>query len=330
MGYKIQTAGTAILRPVCQALSFAMVSKPLVDIVHNLWLFTKDDLFTFVIPNTIFGLSCAFLGAPLILYGQSPTVRNLLLRIPSIILFNWTNLLIFDLANQRLPDSVYEDILNKPWRPIPSGRLTSAQVRKYLHIAIPSVLAINHYMLHVGTETALMCTGTWIYNDLRGGDDGWVYRNMLLAIAFGLYNWSSVKVAAALGQAAEVSREGEHWILIISGVILTTMHIQDLKDQAGDHARGRKSAPLVLGDVAARWTIAVPIALWTPYICYFWEVPWQPGGLVTALGFHVAYRCVWLRGPKSDRRTWQLWCFWTALLYVMPLASMTRTVPFST
>lgn len=35
------------------------------------------------------------------------------------------------------------------------------------------------------------------------------------------------------------------------------MHSQDMKDQDGDRSRGRRTAPIVLGDVVARSTIAI-------------------------------------------------------------------------
>jgi hypothetical protein len=38
----------------------------------------------------------------------------------------------------------------------------------------------------------------------------------------------------------------------MNSVILTTMRVKDLKDQAGDLTRGRKTVPLVLGDEVSR------------------------------------------------------------------------------
>src|SRR5438046_251700 len=234
------------------------LSAQLKEVLYNIWFLTKDDTPTFVVPNTIFGLCGALAESRLIAQGDG-SFASVLLRLPWVLLFNWLNLLVFDLANQRLPESAKEDGLNKPWRPIPSGRMTSSQVRQSMLLAIPLVLIFNHFVLDVGTETALLYVLTWLYNDLKGGDEGWIFRNVIIAFAFGFYNMGSIKVAAVTGSSAEVTREGYIWIIIISGVIFTTMHVQDLKDQAGDLARGRKTAPLVLGDLPARWTLAIPI-----------------------------------------------------------------------
>lgn len=282
--------------------------------LYNLWLLTKDDNPTFVIPNAVFGI-CGALARPRLIAHNGDLI--LVIRtLPWVLLFNWSNLLIFDLANQRLPESGKEDALNKPWRPVPSGHMTSSQVRQSTLLAIPLVLAFNHYVLDVGTETALIHILTWMYNDLKGGDEGWIIRNVIIAFAFGFYNIGSLKVAAT--HSTGITSEGYLWVIVISGVILTTMQIQDLKDQAGDRARGRKTAPLVLGDLPARWTIAIPIPLWTAYCTYFWCLGWL--AIVPAtLGVYIAWRCVCMSGKKADRRTWELWCLWTAVLYMMPL-----------
>ncbi|KAF2995647.1 hypothetical protein E8E13_000647 [Curvularia kusanoi] len=106
----------------------------------------------------------------------SSTRLEIFARIPLVVLFNWSNLLVFDIANQKDPQSVKEDALNKPWRVIPSGRLTPDDLRQAMLIVIPAVLAFNHIMLSTGTESALIIILTWLYNDLGGGEK-WITRN---------------------------------------------------------------------------------------------------------------------------------------------------------
>jgi 4-hydroxybenzoate polyprenyltransferase len=311
---KKSSLNEVVLRPASHRLNL------LKKVAENSWLFTESDSVTFILPNSIFGICCAIAGQPLI-YIDTPSITAVLLRIPSVILFNWTNLLVFDLANQRLWESVEEDKLNKPWRPIPCGNMTRSEVRQAMQLIIPLVLAINHYLLNVGAETACIMTGTWVYNDLKASDDGWVQRNMIIALAFGVFNWSSLKVAIGGGgsSTAQVTSSGFIWILMISGVILTTMHVQDLKDTPGDKRRGRQTAPLVLGEMPARYTLAVPILLWTPVCVLFWRMNYIMSIPVVGLGTYVAWRCIWHGGNKEDRWTWQLWCAWTALLSLIPV-----------
>ncbi|PVI01573.1 hypothetical protein DM02DRAFT_340732 [Periconia macrospinosa] len=309
------------------------------NFIQNLYLITIDDSPTFVVPNTVFGIAAASTPTLLLLPSAFQTAPILTLSWPyylftllKTLTFNWMNLLIFDLANQRSAGA--EDKLNKPWRPIPAGRMTESQMRHWLLAALPLVLAFNHYVLDTGVEGCVLAILTWMYNDLGGGDENWIIRNGVIAAAFGVYNLGSMKVAASTAAGLTISTTtitattpsaplisplGYAWGALISGVILTTMHVQDLKDVEGDRARGRKSAPIVLGRTIASFTIAVPVLVWSVVCASLWvsSVPVAAG--VVSLGGYVAWRCVACVGDrKVDRRTWQLWCFWTAVLYLLP------------
>lgn len=279
------------------------------------WLLTKDDAATFVGPNTIFGL-CGALAGPTLIEPVND-VSHVLLKLPLVVLFNWTNLLIFDLANQRLPESAHEDALNKPWRPVPKGLITSDRIRQTMLLFIPLVLAFNHLCLGTGFETVLIFLLTWLYNDLKGGDESWILRNVIIAVAFGLFNTGSLRVASGFHESARLTSSGVIWTSIISGVISTTMHVQDLKDQEGDRIRNRRSAPIVLGDRVSRVTVAVPVCFWSLFCTRFWPLGiWGTGPV--ALGAWVALRCIAHTDKISDRRTWEIWALWTATLYSMP------------
>jgi 4-hydroxybenzoate polyprenyltransferase len=322
-----------------------VMTTSILDMGYNLYLITIDDSPTFVIPNTVFGVAAAMTGAFLTQEDDvSPPINSLpwacfIYTILRTVLYNWTNLLVFDLANQR--QASQEDAMNKPWRPIPSGRMTTTQMRYSLMAAIPVVLGFNHFCLHAGAESCVLGILTWMYNDLGGGDDNWIMRNWIIACAFGVYNLGSMKVAASSaaalnlgipGQASlfgmqlavhtettvSVTTLGYVWAVMISGVIFTTMHVQDLKDVAGDRARGRRSAPIVLGRRITSWTIASPVIVWSAICVHFWNPPFPVLLAPILLGIAVAWRCVTMTGKTADRRTWQLWCLWTAVLYVMP------------
>lgn len=290
---------------------------------QNLRLLTQDDFLTFVLPNTIFGSCVALAGTPFV-SSRSPiaTWISILLRLPLVLLFNWTNLLVFDLANQRLWESVLEDKINKPWRAIPSGCMTRSEARQALQLVIPLVLALNHYGLGVGSETACIMVGCWVYNDLKASDESWLTRNAMCALGFGVFNWGSLKVAVGgggTGNSSGITAAGHAWICMYSLVIFTTMHVQDMKDQAGDRARGRRTAPLIFGDRVARWSLAVPISVWGPICATYCQASFSAAALVSLFGGYVGWRCLSFQGSLQDRWTWQLWCAWTAMLSLMPL-----------
>lgn len=287
-------------------------------LVGTLWLFSESDFSTFVVPNSAFGIFGALSGSQLTTQDEVH-VKQVLLRLPLVILFNWSNVLIFELANQRQPESVKEDLANKPWRPLPTGRITSEGTRKLMLVMVPAVLAMN-FSFGVWRETALLFTLTWLYNDLRGGDE--IIRDLIIAVAFGLYNHGSLTLAT--NDDEDINEKGYAWIAVISGVVLTTMQVQDLKDQPGDLQRGRRTIPLVLGDTFSRWMIAICVTVWSFYCVLFWNFQ-QPMvyGLSMTLGGLVAFRALHRRNPDEDSRTWKIWCAWTATLYALPFISAT-------
>ncbi|KAI3324026.1 UbiA prenyltransferase family-domain-containing protein [Xylariaceae sp. AK1471] len=291
------------------------ILKNVREFIWNLWLFTESDFFTFVGPDSAFGIFGALAGSLLLNNGDHP--YKVLARAPLVVLYNWGNLLIFDLANQRSPESAEEDRINKPHRPLPSERMTSLQARRLLLVALPVVLTIN-YLLGPWKETALLFTLTWMYNDLGGGDEDFLVRNLIIGFAFGLYNAGSLKIAG--GKNCSINKTGITWTSILSAVIFTTMHSQDMKDQRGDRTRGRRTAPIVLGDFVARGTIAVPIAVWSVVCPWFWYLGFEGYLLTVPLGAYIIWLLYTDKSFEGDRKSWKLWTLWTALLYLLPTA----------
>ncbi|KAL0941909.1 digeranylgeranylglyceryl phosphate synthase protein [Colletotrichum truncatum] len=287
--------------------------RTVLSIPRLVWDFTESNFSTFVVPNTAFGILCGLAGQPLT-SGQA-TALAVLQRFPLVVAFNWYSVLIFDLANQRSPESVAEDFANKPWRPIPAGKVTQDQTRRAMLVAIPAVLVFN-YVLGVWKEGVFILILTWLYNDLRGGDT--LLRDVIIAVAYGLFNTASLKIA--IGDAdTTITREGYLWAGIISAVILTTMQVQDLKDQAGDAGRGRNTIPLFFGDGVSRTSLALFVPLWSCVCAYFWRVrSWQVVMPVVS-GALVVVGVLRTRTPETDARAWRLWCLWTVCLYSLPL-----------
>lgn len=295
----------------------AMAPTALPKSLKGLWMLTKDDLPTLIFPNTVFGICSAIACARA--SGSDISTFQILCRLPEVFLFNYTNLIVFDLSNQRDPESAVEDKINKPWRPVPAGLLTCDEMRQLLMLAIPCVLLFNIFALGTGTQTAILFILTWINNDLKAADESWFLKNGMVALALGFYNFGSLKVA--LGNETLISNRELGWIVIISIIILSSMHVQDLKDVAGDRLKGRETIPIIIGLEATRWTLIPPIILGTVVSTFYWGISINALSSV-ALASHLVYRCI-IGGDKMfDRKTWQLWCFWTATLYTIPLTCL--------
>ncbi|KAI4858743.1 UbiA prenyltransferase family-domain-containing protein [Hypoxylon rubiginosum] len=306
-----------VLQVFIKALGWSLRKTSLV--LHILWSFIESDFVTFAIPNTAFGVFGA-IASPVLVQGPSSpiptTTAQILHRLPYILGFNVANLLVFDLANQRAPQSVAEDRINKPWRPIPRGQVSMDQVRRLMLVSIPFVLALN-YTLGVWQQGTSILVLTWMYNDLRGGDEAFL-REVLIAIAYGLFNSGSLSVAVGSGQHS-LSARGVAWVATTSGVTLTTMQVQDLKDQEGDRVRGRKTIALFLGDQVSRVSISFFVCFWSCVCARCWTLDAIPFFFIAVFAAVVAIRVLFVRSAKGDARTWRYWCFWHASLYALPL-----------
>lgn len=96
---------------------------------------------------------------------------TMFLRLPHMLIRIWLHLLVENISNQRLPGSVMEDSINKPWRPIPSGRLTSKEAESLLRLCVLLAMGVSVFLHAFQANTALI-TFVWIHNDLGGSGVG--------------------------------------------------------------------------------------------------------------------------------------------------------------
>ncbi|KAI1258795.1 hypothetical protein F5Y18DRAFT_421158 [Xylariaceae sp. FL1019] len=217
----------------------------------TLYLFTRSDFKTVVFPQAMFafGLWCSGRTHD----TECPfTEQDWIYKIFVILLWIWVHLLVEDLANQRLPLAILEDKVNKPWRPLPAGRLTPAEARTWLQSAVIIALVFSMCTGSLLPSTTLM-TIIWLYNDLEGGSGGPCERNILNAAGLGCFGWGAVTIL--IGPCID-TRLLASWSLLIAAVVASTVHVQDLPDIKGDHASKRRTIPLVYGNILGRGSIA--------------------------------------------------------------------------
>jgi 4-hydroxybenzoate polyprenyltransferase len=166
----------------------------------------------------------------------------------------------------------------------------------------------------------LVILGTW-YNNVGGADCHPIVRNLINALGYICFTSGAMEVA--LGSTIiplSPSSRLVQWFAVIGGVILTTVHTQDMYDQEGDASRGRRTVPLVVGDVTARWAIAIAMFFWGVICPSFWNA-----SLVTrAVGFFMAglvgLRSLLFRDVASDKTTFIYWNIWIASVYILPFS----------
>ena len=282
--------------------------------LKTLWLFTRSDLKSMIYPNVAFGVASAMSG-PAITTNQEPDLVSVMSNVPFVALWLWLNLLLFNISNQRLSPSIREDKVNKPWRPLASDRLSPAEARMLLLLVVPTVLISSLY-LGATTEVLLLVSLAWMYNDLGGGDEDFLVRNLINALGMSFYGSGAIVIAC--GKDCELITTGCRWIAVVGLIIMTTLQVQDMSDQKGDAMRGRKTIPLVLGDGFTRWTIGMSVTAWSVGVSAYWNADIKDYLPPILIGVALALRVLIMRSVEADKATWRLWCMWMVSLYLLP------------
>ncbi|RWA03444.1 hypothetical protein EKO27_g11662 [Xylaria grammica] len=247
---------------------------------YTLYLFVCDNLGDIVCMGYLFGALNATIASKLSM-GPDLQMREIFLSTPRMILWSLSNLLLFNIHNQRHPSAMLEDHQNKPWRPLPAGRVSPQMTNRLMFIMYPVVLLISYHwggMVPCLLE-AFSCL--W-YNEWGGASDPFL-KNLLNGVGLACFFAGPLEVVAGRciftggGKAAI-------WLGILSACITTTVHTQDFRDVKGDLATGRRTVPLVIGDVPARILVAVGVVTGTGVVCWFWDATWLQISLPAVIG----------------------------------------------
>ena len=255
--------------------------------------------------------------------GIAPTAEYLLKRVPIMVAWLWFTCLAHNIANQSLPGASMEDAVNKPWRPIPAGRISAARARSWLLVIITMALATS-YVLDATLPLTLLLVFVWMYNDLDGsGINIWV-RNALNMGGLMCFGWGALSVLS--GGQQQLLPRAQAWLLLTGFIVMTTVHAQDLPDVEGDRLRGRKTMPLVYGERIARWSVTLSVCFWSIAGPSFWVHPTTASGMAVCaapivLGGALGFLAVAEWGQWWDKRVLQLWCAWLLSVYASPLVA---------
>lgn len=292
---------------------------------YSIWLFTLSDLKTIVIPQTMFGIfnALAFYSEAEEDFREANQIR-VLVRLPIVAFWVWINLLPFAIDNQRREASIREDKLNKPWRTMPTGRMTPAQARALMCFLYPVALCVSSCLGGTRQCLALMVLG-FCYNDLDLADWSWASRNAINALGYCCFASGALEVTL-MTPLQITSTSSEHRSLIegvgmIAAVISSTVQMQDMADQEGDRLRARKSLPLTIGDGNTRWITALSMAFWSVVCPLHWVVSNASFMIVAGLGSAIICRTLVFRSRAADKITFRLWNAWIAALYALPLVA---------
>ena len=284
---------------------------------RTIWLFTFSDLKTIVGPMTIFGitnsLAASVYGTP---QAELLSDENVLKRVPRIVFWIWINLLPFVIDNQRQPASIIEDSINKPWRPLLSGRIEPGRAKIWMLCLYPVAVLSSLYLGAIRQCLGLMILGIW-YNDLGGSDSHCLVRNLINACGFVCYASGAMEIGIA--QPLPASALIISWFGVIAALVFSSVHSQDMPDQDGDRLRHRRTVPLTIGDGPSRWTIATSVLVFNMGGLWFWNPPRWAWAAATGLGLSVCIRTLIYRSVAVDKSTFKLWNLWVVMIYCLPL-----------
>ncbi|KAF9530948.1 UbiA prenyltransferase family-domain-containing protein [Crepidotus variabilis] len=253
----------------------------------TIFLFTKSDIKTTLIPVVCF----AFGTAPL---SKSHPISHGL----QAILWFYVHLLGFNLCNQARQEADNEDKCNKPWRPLPSGRISleSAMSLKYA-VVIFSIILSTFYGLPAVYASEGLWLFTFAYHDLHL-EENWIGKSVINGAGYGCLALGTVVVASESRQVDFIQVLA---LLTIMTVISTTIHVQDFEDRIGDAQVGRRTLILLHPRFARCYACATLIS-WTFYLCKTWELPQQAAIFYAAFALFLCAR--WLNKTTIKDDGW--------------------------
>ncbi|KAI0190474.1 hypothetical protein EV127DRAFT_495178 [Xylaria flabelliformis] len=284
---------------------------------YTVYLFSRDNIKDIICMGFLFGSLNASV-APKFSMGPALSTEQILLVAPKMLLWSWSNLFIFNLHNQRHVEGIAEDALNKPWRPIPAGRISTMQTTRLMYLMYPVILGISLKYGGLGPclAEALFCL--W-YNEWGGASRPFT-KNLQNGLGFACFFAGPLEVAT--GHSVFSGRgTAAVWLAILTAAVTTTVHMQDFRDMDGDRAVDRWTVPLAIGDFPARAIVALGIMFWTIAASFFWKATvvgswaaWLAGGAVVLNLFRD-------RSRTGDAFTWKMWPAWVLGLFLLPIIS---------
>ncbi|CAG8982416.1 hypothetical protein HYALB_00007095 [Hymenoscyphus albidus] len=295
---------------------FSSFPRTLAYHAYTLHLFTCNDLPELVVMPFFFALATIAASSVFGISSQK-TLAELLLKVPTMICWNWINLLLFNIHNQRHPESILTDKTSKPWRPIPSKRISAEESRMLLFILYP---LMTLFCLVVGGLRPFLAEAVWCmwYNEWNGAKNP-VWRNFLNATGIATCMAGPLELVIGDNHVLTDFPIAIGWLVIIGATIFTTNQLQDFRDQDEDRLEGRRTVPIVLGDAVARWVTVGIVIAWSLYVPSFWGV--KIGGYLPTLflGCVLAGHLVLRRSANGDKITWKLWAPWMLSFFLLPI-----------
>ncbi|KIY66754.1 hypothetical protein CYLTODRAFT_354453 [Cylindrobasidium torrendii FP15055 ss-10] len=261
--------------------------RSLDELAYTLFLFTKSDFKTIMFPvvrATTFAMALAKTAS--------------WARLPVVAMWVWCELLEFNTSNQTFGTSPDEDALNKPWRPIPSQRIT-LDGAKTLRLAL---MPFNMIMASIfDTVPASIGFEAFIslHNDI-GGSDHWLTKNGCTAALYGFLEFGATLVADG---TVTLTLNQICAILGSVFIVFTTIQAQDFCDVEGDMASNRSTFPISWPKFSRLSMLVLPV-FWSSLLCIFSTVNIAVLAALVSSAIWISYRFYFLLDVASDKKSY--------------------------
>lgn len=98
------------------------------------------------------------------------------------------------MSNQISSGAIKEDRINKPWRTLPSGRMTPEQAGRLMLAFYIFALGLSLMIGGLKQSVTLVVIGSW-YNHFAGADRSYLVRNLINALGYVCFTSGAMEVA---------------------------------------------------------------------------------------------------------------------------------------
>ncbi|KAL1707930.1 hypothetical protein EV121DRAFT_197951 [Schizophyllum commune] len=285
------------------ASSLRKLFARIIDALYTFYLFSGVDLFGALTVCVAAALSAV-----------QPTSAMSVVRATI-----WVDLhlLPFEIMNQIT--GIDEDMRMKPYRPIPSGRISIMTARLLYASLVAAALFASARMgiLWLSISYVAMITA---YNEL-GWARNWVYKASGNAYAYACYSYGAI---VCLSKRALTAPSCLPALQRLQLMRIGQGFVQDFRDVAGDAAIGRVTVPMLLPQTFARCLHTAIIVGYSTFLHWYYAPPIVAMAVVYGLAGTLMASLLTDYSVKADFRSYKVYNVWLFSCGVLALFDRLR------
>jgi hypothetical protein len=290
--------------------------------LYTIFLFTKNDILTAIIPVVRMILTCLYRGSlydllDIVFYRLGTALQPYI-----YIAYYPLDLAPYPAVQPSEPDQGARGRQGEQTLAAPSGRKnfrTRCDDSPVAHgPAVPRILLTLYHPIGVcqpgdavvyilvqrdgrrqelAVEKRHSCHYVRLYRTR-----GYPHRQYVHRSPFTLSNSHSAYDQKKGCNPSKVSETGKLAVQLTIAVFTSTVHCQDFKDVEGDRLTGRLTVPIMF-PVASRLVVGLGLPIWSYILCCIWDVDWFCTIAFVAYGCFVGGRFLCLRTRDADKRS---------------------------